>query len=196
MQINWKKEILTIPNLLSLIRLLLIPVYIVIYLNADESHEYLIAGLILAVSCLTDAVDGMIARQFNMMSRFGKLLDPIADKLTQFSLTLCLSLRYPVLHQVLALLVIKEIFQLTAVIVNLRRGKELAGALIMGKICTTVLFVSLISLVLFPNIDPKLVEIIAIVDFVFLSAAFVQYIFAFFGKYKKVQDIQDSSADA
>ena len=71
-----------------------------------------------------------------------------------------------------------------------------AGALIMGKICTTVLFVSLISLVLFPNIDPKLVEIIAIVDFVFLSAAFVQYIFAFFGKYKKVQDIQDSSADA
>ena len=96
----------------------------------------------------------------------------------------------------LVLLVIKEIFQLIAVVVNLRRGKELAGALIMGKICTTVLFVSLIGLVLFPNIDGRVVNIIAIVDFVFLSAAFIQYIFAFFGRYKKVQDIKDSSSGA
>lgn len=196
MQINWKKEIFTIPNLLSMIRLILIPVYIVIYLNADEPHEYLIAGLILAVSCLTDAVDGMIARQFNMKSRFGKLLDPVADKLTQFALTLCLSLKYSALRQVLLLLVIKEIFQLIAVVVNLRRGKELEGALIMGKICTAVLFVSLIGLVLFPNIDPKMVEIVAIVDFIFLAAAFVQYIFAFFGRFSKVKDIKNMTSEA
>ena len=196
MQINWKKEILTIPNFLSMIRLILIPVYIVIYLNADEPHEYLIAGLILAVSCLTDAVDGMIARQFNMKSRFGKLLDPIADKLTQFTLTLCLSLKYAVLRQVLLLLVVKEIFQLIAVVVNLRRGKELEGALILGKICTAVLFVSLIALVLFPDVKENVVNIIATVDFIFLAAAFVQYIFAFFGRFSKVKDIKNSSSEA
>lgn len=196
MQINWKKEIFTIPNLLSMIRLILIPVYIVIYLNADESHEYLIAGLILAVSCLTDAVDGMIARQFNMKSRFGKLLDPVADKLTQFALTLCLSLKYTALRQVLLLLVIKEIFQLIAVVVNLRRGKELDGALILGKLCTAVLFVSLIALVLFPDVKPSVVDIIAVVDFVFLAAAFVQYIFAFFGRFSKVRDIKNTSSEA
>ncbi len=193
MHINWKKEILTIPNLLSMIRLVLIPVYVYIYLNADETLEYILAGSILAVSCLTDAIDGMIARQFNMITRFGKLLDPVADKLTQFALTLCLSLKYASLRQVLLLLVVKEIFQLIAVVVNLRKGKELDGALIMGKICTAVLFVSLIALVLFPQVDPKIVDLIALIDFVFLGAAFIQYIFAFFGKHRKVKDIQSTN---
>ena len=58
---DWKKDILTIPNLLSLFRLVLIPVYIVIYLNAKNAADYYIAGGILAVSCLTDAIDGKIA---------------------------------------------------------------------------------------------------------------------------------------
>ena len=90
---KWKKEILTIPNLLSLFRLALIPVYVVIYLNAREPGQYITAGAILAVSCLTDMVDGKIARRFGMISTVGKVLDPVADKATQFTLTLCLSLR-------------------------------------------------------------------------------------------------------
>lgn len=101
---NWKKEILTIPNFLSLFRLLLIPVYMRIYLEGN----YSLAAGILVVSCLTDAVDGWIARRFHMISNLGKLLDPVADKATQFTLTLCLSLDYPVLHPVLLLFVIKE----------------------------------------------------------------------------------------
>ena len=195
MRINWKKEVFTIPNIISMLRLLMIPIYIVIYLNADEPKEYLISGLILAFSCLTDAVDGIIARQFNMKSRLGKLLDPIADKLTQFSLTLCLSLKYAALRQVLILLVIKEVFQLIGVIFNLRRGKELDGALIIGKVCTTVLFVSLIALVLFPNVSETVVSTIAFVDFIFLAAAFVQYMFALFGRFKKVKDIQNTTTE-
>ena len=59
---DWKKEILTIPNLLSFFRLILIPVYMVIYLKAQETKDYILAGSILAVSCLTDMVDGKIAR--------------------------------------------------------------------------------------------------------------------------------------
>ena len=58
---NWKKEILSIPNLLSLFRIALIPIYVVIYLNATEVYQYVIAAMILAVSCLTDMVDGKIA---------------------------------------------------------------------------------------------------------------------------------------
>lgn len=72
---DWKKEILTIPNLLSIFRLLLIPVYVVIYLNATEPMHYTIAGLILAVSCLTDLIDGKIARKFNMITTVGKFLE-------------------------------------------------------------------------------------------------------------------------
>ena len=187
---NWKKEILTIPNLLSLFRLALIPVYVHIYLNADEAHEYILAGAIMAISCLTDIVDGKIARKFNMITTVGKVLDPLADKVTQFTLTICLSLKYPVLYPVLALFLVKEIFQLVVALIHLRKGKMLPGALMAGKICTTVLFVSLIALVLFPEMNEVTVDAIALVDSVFLAISFISYILAYFGKNVKVQDLE------
>jgi cardiolipin synthase len=169
---NWKKEILTIPNLLSLFRLLLIPVYIVIYLNAtDESHYYLSAG-ILAVSCMTDLIDGKVARHFNMISTVGKLLDPLADKATQFALIVCLAMRYPVLLHIMVLFVIKESFQLIACGFALRKGKMLDSALLPGKICTTVLFISLIALVMIPQMRYDIVTWVAAIDAIFMLISF------------------------
>lgn len=186
---DWKKEVFTIPNMLSLFRLVLIPVYVVIYLNATEMQEYFLAAAILAVSCLTDMIDGKIARHFNMISTVGKILDPIADKATQFTLTLCLSIKYPVLRFVLVLFVVKEGFQGIAGLINLRRGKILPGALLAGKICTTVLFISLILLVLMPELSETVVNAIAIIDFLFLAISFISYILAYYGKHTKVQDM-------
>lgn len=187
---NWKKEIFSIPNLLSFFRLALIPVYAYIYLNATQTHQYVLAGTIMAVSCLTDMIDGKIARHFNMITTVGKILDPIADKMTQFTLTLCLSLEYPVLMPVLALFVVKEAFQLIAGIFFLRKGRMLPGALMTGKVCTTVLFISLIALVLFPEMNPAVVNVIALTDGVFLAISFVSYVLAYFGKNQKVQDLE------
>lgn len=79
---NWKKEILSIPNILSLFRLLLIPVYTVLFLRAERPVDYWWAAGILAVSTLTDMVDGKIARRFHMVTNLGKILDPVADKAT------------------------------------------------------------------------------------------------------------------
>lgn len=186
---DWKKEVFTIPNMLSLFRLVLIPIYVVIYLNAVELKDSFLAAAILAVSCLTDLIDGKIARHFNMISTLGKILDPIADKATQFTLTLCLSIKYPVLRFVLILFVIKELFQGIAGLVNLKKGKMLPGALIAGKICTTILFISLILLVLIPDLDARIIDTIALVDTVFLTWSFISYIFAYFGKNRKVQDL-------
>ena len=187
---DWKKEVFTIPNLLSLFRLVLIPVYVHIYLNAKVERDYLLAGIILTVSCLTDAVDGKLARHLNQISNLGKLLDPVADKFTQLAITICLSTRYPVLLKVLVLFLIKEFFQLFAMVMNLCKGKMLDGALMAGKVCTTVLFTSLILMVLMPNLGVMWVDIIATVDCVFLAVAFLQYIRAYFGKHAKVQDIE------
>ena len=188
-KINWKKEILTIPNLLSLFRLLLIPVYILIYLNATgASHYYLSAG-ILAVSCMTDLIDGKIARHFNMISTLGKILDPLADKATQFALMICLAMRYPVLIHLMVLFVIKESFQLIAGGFALKKGKMLEGALLPGKLCTTILFVSLIVLVMIPQMRYDLVTLIAAVDALFMLISFISYFLAYFGKNKKIQDI-------
>ena len=187
---NWKKDILNIPNLLSLFRLVLIPVYVYIYLNANETRDYLLAGTILAISCLTDMIDGKIARHFNMITPLGKLLDPIADKFTQLVLTICLSLKYPVMRPVLILFLSKEFFQFFAALISYRKGKALDGALMAGKICTTVLFTSLTLLVFIPEMNPAIVSIIAVTDGICLSFAFIHYAFAFFGKNTKLHDIE------
>lgn len=190
---DWKKEILTIPNLLSLFRLLLIPVYIVIYLNAQESSHYYLAAAILAISCMTDLIDGKIARHFNMISTVGKILDPLADKATQFSLILCLAVRYPRLLYLGILFVVKEGFQLIAGGFALRKGMMLQGALFSGKICTTVLFVSLILLVMLPEMQYPYVDLLITVDTVFMVISFVSYILAYFGKHKKIYSISDET---
>lgn len=179
---NWKKQVFTIPNILSLFRLLLIPLYIHIYMNAQSTADYHLAAAILAVSCLTDAVDGQIARRFNMITAVGKVLDPLADKITQFTLIVCLAMRHPVLWSIIGLFVAKELFQLVAGYIIVRHGRILKGAQISGKICTTILFVSLTLLVLVPDIHYNWVLGITIVDGLFLLIAFVDYIFVYVRK--------------
>lgn len=190
---DWKKEIFTIPNLLSLFRLVLIPIYVAIYLNSKSSADYYLAAGILAVSCLTDLIDGKIARHFNMISSLGKILDPLADKATQFTLIICLSLKYNVLWYLIGLFVLKESFQLIAGAINLRKGKMLKGALISGKICTTVLFVSLIVMVMLPNLSIKVVNILAAVDAIFMLIAFTEYVVAYFFMSNKFQSLEDKT---
>lgn len=187
---NLKKELLTIPNLLSMIRLLLLPVYATIYLHAKNTVHFLSAGVLMILSCLTDMLDGKIARKYNMVSNIGKLLDPIADKATQFTLIVCFCAKYSIMQPVLLLFLVKEFFQLIACILALRNGKALPGALIAGKVCTTVLFVSLIFMVIFDSIPESAVIAIALIDSCFLIISFVSYIFAYYGKNKKLEDFQ------
>lgn len=186
---DWKKELFTIPNALSMFRLLLIPIYVVIYLNATTAADYYVAAGILAVSCLTDLVDGKIARHFNMISRVGMVLDPVADKATQFTLIICLAIRYPILWLLCVFFFVKENFQLIAGILTLRKGKMLEGALMSGKISTTVLFISLTLLVLLPEIGETAVNIIFFVDFVVLAVAFVDYAYVYFTHSSKIHDL-------
>ena len=190
---DWKKEIFTIPNLLSLFRLFIIPVYMFIYLNAENKADYALAAAVLAVSCLTDMVDGRIARRFNMVSTVGKLLDPVADKATQFSLLVCLAIEFPVLWSLSALFVIKEGFQLIAMWIAYLKGKMLTGALLSGKICTTVLFVSLIVMVLFHDrISQRMVTAVTCVDGAFMLAAFIHYIVTYCKNTPMIQNINEA----
>ncbi len=190
---DWKKEIFTIPNLLSLFRLILIPLYISIYLNARDNADYYLAAAILAVSCLTDLIDGQIARRCNMISTVGKVLDPFADKITQFTLVVCLSVKHPVLWTLIILIFVKEVFQLTAGIIRFKKGRMLKGAQITGKICTTVLFLSLILLVMMPNVEEKYVLLITVIDAVFLLITFADYIIVYIRKDGKFQVLEDQT---
>lgn len=188
---HWRKELFTIPNLLSLFRLALIPVYVVIFLNASSSQDYFLAAAILAVSCVTDLLDGRIARRYNMISTTGKILDPLADKVTQFTLILCLAEKYPIIYILVGLFLTKELFQLIAGSVAYHKGIMLKGALFSGKICTTILFVSLIMLVMFPTMPYPIVTVIVIIDILFLLAAFADYIHAYAKQGTQFQSIHE-----
>ena len=187
---DWKKDLLTIPNLLSLFRLVLIPVYIVIYLHADSPEDYYLAAGILAVSCLTDLIDGKIARHFNMISNTGKILDPLADKATQFTLIVCLTIKHPVLLILVALFVVKESFQLIAGFMILRKGKILKGALLSGKICTTVLFVSLILMVMIPQMSETVIQILTVINCVFMLISFFGYARIYYTQSPMIQELE------
>ena len=193
---DWKKEFLTIPNLLSLFRLVLIPVYVTLYLRAEAVEDYFIAAGVLAVSCLTDLIDGKIARHFNMISTVGKILDPFADKATQFTLIVCLAIRNPVLWTLVTLFVIKEGFQLIAGLLTLRKGRMLTGALLSGKISTTVLFISLIVMVLIPGLDPKIITAITIVDGICLLISFIGYARIYYTHSPMIQKLDPSEEES
>ena len=187
---NWKKELLTIPTLLSLFRLLLIPVYVMIYINASKPDDYFLAAAILAVSCLTDLVDGKIARHFNMVSTVGKILDPLADKATQFTLIVCLAIKHRIVRYMVGIFFIKEMFQLIAGIISIRKGRMLRGALLTGKICTTVLFISLIIMILMPDLQESLINTITLIDIAFLTLSFVDYVSTYLFRTTRFEPIE------
>lgn len=144
-----KKEIFSVPNLMGYFRILLIPVFCWLY---AARRAYLAAGLVVLISALTDLFDGKIARKFNMVTELGKILDPVADKLTHCALAVCLALRYPLMWALLLLMAVKEGYMGIMGLLFLRKGRMLDGAMWFGKVCTAVLFAGLMILFLFPHL--------------------------------------------
>lgn len=151
-----KKEIFTIPNILSFFRILLIPIIVILYVR---EYRYAAVGLIV-LSAVTDIVDGWIARSFGMISDFGKLLDPVADKLTQVFMFSCLVIRYPWAVYLVALLIIKELFQLVFSIIVFKRTDVMNSAKWFGKVNTAVIYASMILLFLLPDISEVIATIV------------------------------------
>ena len=171
-----KREIFSIPNLMGYFRILLIPVFSWMYCTADSTGDYYAAAVVVGVSGLTDMFDGKIARRFNMITELGKFIDPLADKLTQAALLLCLAVRYPLMRAVLALFVVKEGFMLVMGALLLPRGRKLDGAMWFGKVCTAVLYAVLFLLLLLPGIGTTAANVLIGICGVFLLFSFGMYI--------------------
>ena len=169
------KEIFSIPNILSYVRILLIPVFIGVYINAQTPRDYYLAALIILISGLTDFADGQIARRFNMITELGKALDPVADKLTQAAIVFSLMFRYQGMIFVVVLFVIKELFMLINDLVLMRKGKKLGGAMWYGKVSTAVLDVLTFILIAFPEISTVWANVLMGVTGFFLLLSFIMY---------------------
>lgn len=137
-----KKEILTIPNLLSAFRLLLVPVIAWLYCGREN---YPMTALVLLLSGATDIVDGFIARRFDMVSDLGKVLDPIADKLTQTAALICLLTRFPAIWWLLGVLVMKETVMAVMGLLVIRRTGAVYSAAWHGKLATCVLYAVILA---------------------------------------------------
>lgn len=135
------KENFTLPNIISAFRIVLIPVFAVLYFSNIEKN-YIYAFAVLALSALSDVTDGFIARRFNMISELGKVLDPIADKLTQVALALCLCFKHRLLFPVLIVLVTKELLTAVAAALWFKNGMKAFSARWWGKVSTLVLYAS------------------------------------------------------
>ena len=167
-----KKDILTIPNLLSVVRILLIPVIILLYVR--EFHLASVAVIVL--SGLTDVVDGKIARKFNMISDFGKFLDPVADKLTQAALAVCLFSKYPGMIALFLLMAVKEGLQFFWGLKALKATDNLDSPNWYGKVCTVLLYVVMVVLFLFPDIPAAAAYVLIALCAVMLIVSMVLYV--------------------
>ena len=151
------KRVFTIPNLLSLLRICLIPFIVWMYFDASIPRHYLAAMLLVVLSGLTDVVDGFIARHFNMVSDVGKLLDPAADKLTQAAVVICLATAHRTIIPLVVLIVVKELLMLFGAIKMMRSTKITPYAKWWGKLSTLIVY-ALMVYVLISDIYPAIPE--------------------------------------
>ena len=142
------KKIITIPNVLSFFRILLIPFIIWFYCY---KKDYTLTLVVIIVSGLTDVIDGFIARRFNMISDFGKIFDPFADKLTQITIINCLITTYKYMIIPLVILLIKDLCIATLSFNVAKKTGIVTGAKWYGKLCTIFLFLMSISHIIWFN---------------------------------------------
>lgn len=180
----FKSDYFTIPNLLGYFRIILIPVYLYLYFKAETEGDYLLAAGVIGISGLTDCFDGKIARKFNMITEFGKILDPVADKLTQGALVLSLMFRFPLMEYVFVLFVIKEAYMAVMGAIMLRKGKRMDGAQWCGKVCTTVLYVVMFLLILIPGISIFIANLLMLICMIFMLYSLGSYMIFYYHMWK------------
>ncbi len=138
---NWN----TIPNWLCFLRIALIPVFTVMFIK----EQYVAAFITMIIAALTDVFDGKIARKFNMVSNLGKILDPIADKLSQIAIVIILLYKFwdGPLKYVLFLFILKEGIMIIGGAILLSKGLRPVAAEIWGKLATVVFYTFMITII-------------------------------------------------
>ncbi len=176
---------MTIPNLITIFRIILVPVFVAVSLS-ENPDKFRIMFFILLFSGISDVLDGTIARKFNMKSKLGSLLDPIADKLIQFSVFVCLAIERIIPVWLVVITLLKDFFMLIGACVLLKT-KTVISADYSGKTATLIFYLaSLVFIISDPPVMIKNTMILIIV----LSAlcAFVNYSMIFYKTIVKEND--------
>lgn len=174
---NLKKEVFTIPNILSMLRIAMIIAVVIVFFVPFDNH-YLVAGIILIASGVTDILDGFIARTFNMVSPLGKALDPFADKLTQFAVLICLATFNMLILIPFAILVVRDAFMLFTGLSIFKKTHETYSAKWYGKVATLYTYTLMCAMLVFKTQLEEtawLLITLIIVDAVLIAFSFLMY---------------------
>lgn len=139
---------MNIPNILSIFRMFLVPVFIFVFFS-DEPHSIAYAAGVYALAGFTDVLDGFIARRFNLITKLGKILDPLADKLMTITVFICICVRGIIPWWVLLLIFAKDVL---LVIGGIKLYREVSGVFasnVFGKAATVFLVLGGIIMMLF-----------------------------------------------
>lgn len=198
---------LTIPNLLSVIRIILIPVFGVLFYNG----HVLASVIVLFVSGLTDFFDGKIARKFNQISELGKMLDPIADKLTQMTIAVVLFLEFnkstnPTMQWfkwVFLFFIAKELLMVLVGMVMVALGLKPSAAVIWGKLATAAFYFVMILVVGFGpevgalrnifTLPDTLMIVLVIISAILTFVALLSYIPGTLTQFKKKKQNEEQA---
>ena len=165
-------QFFNIPNLLSYLRLALIPLILWLYCY---HHAYTVAAWIMALSAATDVVDGWIARHFNMVTDWGKIIDPIADKLTQIAICFCLAWRFIPVRFMLIFLIAKELYMGIISIIFIRKTDKVESSVWYGKATTVIFFLVALGLILFPDMPNLAVSLSVGIECGFILFSMIAY---------------------
>ncbi len=182
-----KEDLFKIPNILCYIRILLVPLFIYLYLK----EQYISAALFVMLAAATDVLDGYIARNFNMITDWGKFIDPVADKLMQFSMLIVTIFK---VHWVLILVILfalKEIILLIIGVYIYHKDYSLNGANWAGKLCTIVLDLVMLIFIALPKIPDKVGLILVLIVTFFLINSFIVYALEYKKLYNNIKQTKE-----
>ena len=175
--VRFSKEcVFNVPNMLSFFRILMIIPFVISFLKGN----YVLSLLILCISGITDILDGIIARKTNQITKLGKFLDPVSDKLTLIAVVICLSLKFSEIIPFVGILLVKDLSMLVAGGVLIANGVELPAARWYGKISTAAFYVSVISLVLLREVFLVNSSLLTVLFFSVTTALMIFSLFFFF----------------
>ena len=147
---------LNAPNILTIARMLITPIFLAVILMENLPHRFLIACLIFSIGSITDAIDGHLARKNNQITNFGKFLDPIADKILTTSALLAF-MSMGICNIWIVMLVLTREFAIASIRMIAASGGVVIPANIWGKIKT----VSQMTFTIFIMLLGEVWEIIA-----------------------------------
>ncbi len=169
---------MNIPNTLSLLRLAMVPLFAVTFFQPSPQSRFWAAG-IYALAFLTDIADGYLARRLDQITRLGRILDPLADKLMTFTVITCIAAAGIIPVWAVVVFFLKEAVMGLGAMSMLHKVDDVIPANWMGKISTGVFFVVCAALVLFPAIPGFWATVMISLALVFAVLALLYYLWLY-----------------